>query len=113
MKAKLRKTGEVVELRQYYCDGTAMDINGKLYHQGDISELFEDIDYKRLAYEFNQLGRTEKCEFISQHIELASSKAIAMYVKGYLFDVLKDVGDDEYIATYLRNKGYKVEGNIE
>ena len=35
------------------------------------------------------------------------------YVKGYLFDVLKDVGDDEYIATYLRNKGYKVEGNIE
>lgn len=30
MKAKLRKTGEVVELKQYYCDGTAMDINGKL-----------------------------------------------------------------------------------
>ena len=23
MKAKLRETGEVVELRQYYCDGTA------------------------------------------------------------------------------------------
>ena len=31
------------------------------------------------------------------------------YVKGYLFDVLMDVGDDEYIATYLRNKGYNVE----
>ena len=110
MKAKLRKTGEVVELRQYYCDGTAKGVNGEYYHQGDISELFEDIDYKRLEYEFNQLGRTEKCEFISQHIELASSKAIAKYVKEYLFDVLKDVGDDEYIATYLRNKGYKVEG---
>ena len=110
MKAKLRKTGEIVELRQYYCDGTAMGVNGKIYHQGDISELFEDIDYKRLEYEFNQLGRIEKCEFISQHIELASSKAIAKYVKEYLFDVLKDVGDDEYIATYLRNKGYKVEG---
>ena len=41
MKAKLRKTGEVVELRQLYCDGTAMDINGKLYHQGEISEVFE------------------------------------------------------------------------
>jgi len=110
MKARLRKTGEVVELRQYYCDGTAKGVNGEYYHQGDISELFEDIDYKRLEYEFNQLGRTEKCEFISQHIELASSKAIAKYVKEYLFDVLKDVGDDEYIATYLRNKGYKVEG---
>ena len=113
MKAKLRETGEVVELRQYYCDGTAKGVNGEYYHQGDISELFEDIDYKRLEYEFNQLGRTEKCEFISQHIELASSKAIAKYVKEYLFDVLKDVGDDEYIATYLRNKGYKVEINIK
>ena len=81
MKARLRKTGEVVELRQYYCDGTAKGVNGEYYHQGDISELFEDIDYKRLEYEFNQLGRTEKCEFISQHIELASSKAIAKYVK--------------------------------
>ena len=113
MKAKLRKTGEVVEQRQYYSDGTAMDVNGKSYHQGDISELFEDIDYKRLEYEFNQLGRTEKCEFISQHIELASSKAIAKYVKEYLFDVLKDIGDDGYIATYLQNKGYKVEINIK
>ena len=113
MKAKLRETGEVVELRQYYCDGTAKGVNGEYYHQGDISELFEDIDYKRLEYEFNQLGRTEKCKFISQHIELASSKAIAKYVKEYLFDVLKDIGDDGYIATYLQNKGYKVEINIK
>ena len=113
MKAKLRKTGEVVELRQYYCDGTAIGVNGKLYQQGDISELIEDIDYKRLEYEFNQLGRTGKCEFISQHIELASSKAIAKYVKEYLFDVLKDIGDDRYIATYLQDKGYKVELNIK
>ena len=110
MKARLRKTGEVVELRQYYCDGTAKGVNGEYSIKVTYLELFEDIDYKRLEYEFNQLGRTEKCEFISQHIELASSKAIAKYVKEYLFDVLKDVGDDEYIATYLRNKGYKVEG---
>ena len=111
MKAKLRETGEVVELKRYYSDGTAMDINGKLYHQGDISKLFENS--KGLEYEFEQLGRTKKCKFISQHVDLASPEAIAKYVKGYLFDVLKDVGDDEYIATYLRNKGYKVEGNIE
>ncbi|RHK13195.1 hypothetical protein DW079_00280 [Segatella copri] len=55
------------------------------------------------------LGRTKKVEFISKNIELASSSAVADYVKGYLFDVLKDVGDDEYVATYLRGKGYKVE----
>ena len=41
MKAKLRKTGEVVELRQLYCDGTAKGVNGKIYHQGEISEVFE------------------------------------------------------------------------
>lgn len=58
---------------------------------------------------FNGLGRTKKVEFISKSIELASSSAVADYVKGYLFDVLKDVGNDEYIATYLRGKGYKVE----
>lgn len=103
MKAKLRKTGEVVELRQYYCDGTAKGVNGEYYHQGDISELFEDIDYKRLEYEFNQLGRTEKCEFISQHIELASSKAIAKYVKEYLFDVLKDIGDGARDSRFVES----------
>ena len=57
---------------------------------------------------FNSLGRTKKSEFVSEHIELASSRAIAEYVKGYLFDVLKDVNDDEYIAMYLRGKGYTV-----
>ena len=57
---------------------------------------------------FSNLGRTKKSEFISEHIELASSRAIAEYVKGYLFDVLKDVNDDEYIAMYLRERGYTV-----
>ena len=57
---------------------------------------------------FNNLGRTKKSEFISQHIELASSEAVADYVKEYLFDVLTDVNDDEYIATYLIEKGYTV-----
>ena len=57
---------------------------------------------------YQSLGRTQKSEFISEHIELASSKAIANFVKSYLFDVLKDVNDDEYIAMYLREKGYTV-----
>ena len=64
---------------------------------------------KNVEMAFNSLGRTKKVEFISRNIELASSSAVAKYVKGYLFDVLRDVGDDEYVATYLRGKGYKVE----
>ncbi len=26
----------------------------------------------------------------------------------HLFDVLKDIGNNEYVTTYLRGKGYKV-----
>ncbi len=63
---------------------------------------------KKVEMAFNSLGRTKKVEFISKNIELASSSAVAEYVKAYLFDVLEDVGDDEYVATYLRDKGYEV-----
>ena len=35
-------------------------------------------------------------------------KAVAEYVKGYLFDVLNDLGDDDYVASYLKDKGYEV-----
>lgn len=57
---------------------------------------------------FCTLGRTKKSEFISENIEYASARAVARYVKSYLFDVLKDVEDDDYIANYLRCKGYQV-----
>ena len=57
---------------------------------------------------FRELSRTEKVNFVSEHIELATAKSIAKYVRGYLFDVLKDVGDDDYVAMYLKEKGYEV-----
>lgn len=57
---------------------------------------------------FRGLGRTEKAKFISQNIDYANADAVAEYVKAYLFDVLNDVGDDDYIAQYLKEKGYKV-----
>ena len=63
---------------------------------------------KGIDYEFQCLGRTKKVEFISKNIEFASASSVASYVKGYLFDVLIDVGDDEYIADYLRGKGYTI-----
>lgn len=58
---------------------------------------------------FQTLGRTKKVEFISENIRYASDSAVGEYVKSYLFDVLEDVDDDEYIADYLRNQGYTVE----
>lgn len=62
----------------------------------------------QLEEKFNELGRTKKAEFISNHIELATANAVAKYIKSYLFDVLKDVDNDDYVADYLKQRGYKV-----
>lgn len=55
MKARIRKTGEIVTLRNLHADGTAMDVNGRYYHQGDISEFIEErnhsIDWEQRRYE--------------------------------------------------------------
>ena len=66
------------------------------------------INMSKIEEAFRGLGRTEKAKFVSQNIDYANADAVAKYVSGYLFDVLNDVGDDEYIATYLREKGYEV-----
>lgn len=63
---------------------------------------------KKVEEAFNALGRTKKVQFISANIDLASADAVAKYVKGYLYDVLNDVDNDEYVATYLKQKGYDV-----
>lgn len=59
--------------------------------------------------DFEHLGRTEKSNFISEHIEYATPQAVGKYVRGYLFDVLKSVNDDGYIIDYITERGYKVE----
>ena len=59
--------------------------------------------------DFENLGRTEKSNFISEHIGYATPKAVGRLVRGYLFDVLKSVNDDGYIINYITERGYKVE----
>lgn len=63
---------------------------------------------ERIKRLFSQLSRTQKVEFISENIQYASATAIAEYEKDYLFDVLQEMDDDNYIANYLRGKGYTV-----
>ena len=57
---------------------------------------------------FRGLGRNKKVEFVSENNEYASAHADAEYVKVYLFEVLNDLGDDDYVSTYLKDKGYEV-----
>lgn len=66
---------------------------------------------KTIEESFRSLGRSEKANFISKNIDYANADVIAEYVRAYLFDVLKDVKDDEYVAMYLRENGYKVSRN--
>lgn len=85
-------------------------IKGKLKNlsKEELIDVLTSINMSKIEEAFRGLGRTEKVRFISQNIEYANAVAVASYVKGYLFDVLNDVGDDEYIAAYLREKGYEV-----
>lgn len=78
-----------------------------------VSSLLSDnpqykSEMSKIEEAFRGLGRTEKAKFVSQNIDYANADAVAKYVSGYLFDVLNDVEDDEYIAMYLREKGYEV-----
>ena len=62
----------------------------------------------KIEEDFRSLGRTEKAKFISQNIDYANANAIAKYISAYLFDVLEDVGNNEYVAMELRRKGCEV-----
>ena len=86
-----------------------LDIVGHWEIKSDGHILKKYKVMKQLEKEFSYLGRTAKVDFISKNIQYASAHAVAGYVESYLFDVLSDVGDDNYIAQYLKNKGYKVE----
>lgn len=48
---------------------------------------------------FRGLGRTEKAKFISQNIDYANADAVAKYISAYLFDILEDVGNNEYVGN--------------
>ncbi len=51
---------------------------------------------------------SDKSKFISENLYYASSVAVAEHVETYLFDILDEVEDKEYIANYLRERGYEV-----
>ena len=53
-------------------------------------------------------SRTDKSGFISQNLDYASAKAITNHVEAYLFDILDEMDDPEYVAQWLRDKGYEV-----
>ena len=61
---------------------------------------------------FLSLGRTKKVEFISDHIDYASDRAIVRHVGNYICDILEDLWDEGEIngvVEFLKKKGYKVE----
>lgn len=62
------------------------------------------MERKGIEYEFNQLGRTAKCDFISKNIEYARMQAIQKRVENYIFDFL-DMMDVEMIKLYVSSRG--------
>lgn len=61
---------------------------------------------------FLSLGRTKKVEFISDHIDYASDRAIVRHVGNYICDILEDLWEENNIdgvVEFLKSKGYHVE----
>lgn len=61
-----------------------------------------------LTQAFRSHSRTDKTEFISQNLHYATSEAIAKHVEAYLFDILDEMDDPEYVARWLRERGYEI-----
>ena len=49
-----------------------------------------------------------KYYFLSKNLMYTIPSLIICRRSFHLFDVLKDIGNNEYVTTYLRGKGYKV-----
>lgn len=67
---------------------------------------------EKLEELFLSLGRTKKVEFISDHIDYASDRAIVRHVGNYICDILEDLweeGNIDGVVEFLKGKGYRVE----
>ena len=64
-----------------------------------------------LTKAFRSHSRTDRTEFISQNLHYASSEAIAKHVEAYLFDILDEMEDPDYVAQWLRDRHYAVKKN--
>ena len=109
---------DIRKMETTLCDGRHFEVNPDV--QADFTNMpYPDNSFRMVVFDPPHLLRSiENCKTCDIYNEPSPKNKVTgyqmiKYVKGYLFNVLKDVGDDEYIATYLRNKGYKVEGNIE
>ena len=61
---------------------------------------------------FRNFSRSDRQAFINENIDLASSHIVAQHVEAYLFDILEEMDDPEYVAQFLRDKGYEVKKNV-
>lgn len=88
MKARIKKTSEIVTLKNLYADGTAIDTNGRYCRQGDISEFIEEsnhsIDWEQRRYELAK-------DFMSAMIASPTYK----YCKALEYDVNKPLREHQ------------------
>lgn len=92
----------------------AIDWEHKIQEIGDnylvtpSTATLKTLNTSKIEEVFGGLRRSEKATFISQNIDYANADAIAKYIRAYLFGILDDMGEDEHVATYLSERGYKV-----
>ena len=89
-------------LRNLHADGTAMDVNGRYYHQGDISEFIEEsnhsIDWERRRYEIAKdvlAAQISDTEYAENNSEQMLAKHAVRYADALIEELKKKINESK------------------
>ncbi len=85
MKARIKSTGEIVEIKDLYDDGTAL-VNDKYFKVSELDFFSETIDWEQRRYE---LAKAAMQGFCSKQVMIADSNMTAEWSIGFADALIK------------------------
>lgn len=95
MKAKIKATGEIVEVEDLYDDGTAL-VNGRYFKVSELDffDNFETIDWEQRRYELAKAAMQGFCSNPHEQIMSADSNIVAEWSIGFADSLIKKLKGD-------------------
>lgn len=85
MKARIKSTGKIVEIKDLYDDGTAL-VNDKYFKVSELDFFSETIDWEQRRYE---LAKAAMQGFCSKQVMIADSNMTAEWSIGFADALIK------------------------
>jgi hypothetical protein len=85
MKARIKSTGEIVEIKDLYDDGTAL-VNDKYFKVSELDFFSETIDWEQRRYE---LAKAAMQGFCSKQVMIADSNMTVEWSLGFADALIK------------------------